>query len=77
MTAFYYFYQNASVFCFLVQIRASAVLILAEISNLNMNVIIKCTLIVLFKYMTPSYKWPIASLRNEEGSVASLDINTF
>ena len=36
MTAFYYFYQNASVFCFLVQIRA-AVLILAEISNLNMH----------------------------------------
>ena len=27
------FYENASVFCFLVQIRASAVLILAEISN--------------------------------------------
>ena len=54
------------------QIRASAVLILAEISNLNMKVIIKCTLIVLFKYMTPSYKWPIASLRNEEGSAASL-----
>ena len=40
-TTFYYFYQNASVFCFLVQIRASAVLILAEISNLNMKVIIK------------------------------------
>lgn len=33
MTLFYYFYQNASVFCFLVQIRPSAVLILAGIST--------------------------------------------
>ena len=55
-TTFYYFYQNASVFCFLVQIRASAVLILAEISKFKYESINEmyfgCTNLSI-KYMTP------------------------
>ena len=78
-TAFYYFFQNSSVFCFLVQIRAPAVLTLAEISKFKYESINEmyfgCTNLYI-KYMTPSYKWPIASLPNKEGSAATLDIST-
>ena len=57
MTSFYYYFHNDSEFCFLVQIRAFAVIKLFRIAKFKM----KGKQIVFSKYskMSPSYKWSI------------------
>ena len=58
MTSFYYYYQNPSGFCFLVQIRAFVISTSMGLTNLNMKENTKWILVSVVK-KTPSYKWPI------------------
>ena len=53
MASFYYYDQNPSSFCFLVQIRAFVTLSSLGLPNLNSG---RCS------KMTPSCKWPIQNV---------------